>query len=99
MIDKDLAAELLARDLDADLFMMVTDADAVYVDWGKPTAEGDPARRRPPRCAAMPSRPARWGRRSEAACHFIAATGKSAAIGALADSQDHRRRGRHDDIG
>ena len=37
VIDKDLASELLARDLDADLFIMLTDADAVYVDWGKPT--------------------------------------------------------------
>ncbi len=37
VIDKDLASELLARELDADLFVMLTDADAVYVDWGKPT--------------------------------------------------------------
>ena len=37
VIDKDLASELLARELKADLFVMLTDADAVYVDWGKPT--------------------------------------------------------------
>src|SRR6267142_4388142 len=37
VIDKDLASELLARDLDADLFIMLTDAEAVYTDWGKPT--------------------------------------------------------------
>src|SRR4030095_3363649 len=37
VIDKDFASELLARELDADLFVMLTDADAVYVDWGKPT--------------------------------------------------------------
>ena len=37
VIDKDLASELLARELGADLFVMLTDADAVYVDWGKPT--------------------------------------------------------------
>ena len=47
VIDKDLASELLARELDADLFVMLTDADAVYVDWGKPTQKairrGSPA--------------------------------------------------------
>src|SRR5512143_2798913 len=37
VIDKDLCSELLARELDADLFVMLTDAEAVYVDWGKPT--------------------------------------------------------------
>src|SRR6185503_19558097 len=37
VIDKDLASELLARDLDADLFVMLTDADAVYVNWGTPS--------------------------------------------------------------
>ena len=37
VIDKDLASSLLARDLDADLYVMATDVDGVYVDWGKPT--------------------------------------------------------------
>ena len=36
VIDKDLASELLARDLDADLFVMATDVDGVYLDWGRP---------------------------------------------------------------
>ena len=40
VIDKDLASELLARDLEADLFVMATDADAVYLDWGKPEQRG-----------------------------------------------------------
>src|SRR5574339_255660 len=38
VIDKDLASELLARDLDADLFIMATDTPAVFVNWGKPDA-------------------------------------------------------------
>ena len=38
VIDKDLSSELLARELEVDLFIMATDADAVFVDWGKPTA-------------------------------------------------------------
>jgi len=37
VIDKDLCSELLARELNADLLVMLTDASAVYVDWGKPT--------------------------------------------------------------
>ena len=36
VIDKDLASALLARDLDADLFVMATDVDGVYADWGTP---------------------------------------------------------------
>ncbi len=36
VIDKDLASELLAREVDADLFVIATDVDAVYLDWGKP---------------------------------------------------------------
>jgi carbamate kinase len=37
VIDKDLCSELLARELDADLFVMLTDAEAVFLDWGQPT--------------------------------------------------------------
>ncbi len=34
-MDKDLAAAVLARDLRAELFLILTDVDAVYTDWGK----------------------------------------------------------------
>jgi carbamate kinase len=37
VIDKDLAAAVLAAAVGADLFMILTDVDAVYADWGKPT--------------------------------------------------------------
>src|SRR6478735_4587416 len=37
VIDKDLASSLLARELDADLYVMATDVDGVYRDWGEPT--------------------------------------------------------------
>ena len=37
VIDKDFASELLAEDVDADLFIMATDVDGVYTGWG--TAE------------------------------------------------------------
>ena len=36
VIDKDLASELLAEDVAADLFLMATDVDGVYLDWGTP---------------------------------------------------------------
>jgi carbamate kinase len=37
VIDKDLSAALLARQIEADALLILTDADAVYLDWGKPT--------------------------------------------------------------
>ena len=37
VVDKDLASAVLARDLSADLLLILTDVDAIYVDWGKPT--------------------------------------------------------------
>ena len=46
VIDKDLASELLSENIGADLFVMATDVDGVYLDWGTPTqrrlGRGDP---------------------------------------------------------
>ena len=84
VIDKDLASELLARELRADLFVMLTDADAVYEDWGEPTQRA--IRRASPKALlAMPFAAGSMGPKVEAACRFVEATGRSAAIGALAD--------------
>jgi carbamate kinase len=84
VIDKDFASELLARELNADLFVMLTDADAVYADWGKPTQKA--IRRAPPAAlSAMSFAAGSMGPKVEAACRFASATGKKAAIGALAD--------------
>lgn len=84
VIDKDLASELLARDLDADLFIMATDAEAVYVDFGKPSQKG--IHRASPAALASYEFPAgSMGPKVDAACQFAEATGKTAAIGALAD--------------
>ena len=63
VIDKDLASELLAEDVGADLFLMATDVDGVYLDWGTPEARGwtgCPPRNWP----ATSSRPGPWARRS-----------------------------------
>jgi carbamate kinase len=84
VIDKDLCSELLARELDADFFIMATDADAVFLDWGKPTAKA--FRRASPAAMRDYNFPAgSMGPKVEAACHFAEATGKRSAIGALKD--------------
>jgi carbamate kinase len=84
VIDKDLCSELLARELSADLLVMLTDADAVYADWGKPTQR--PIRRTSPDALSGISFAAgSMGPKVEAACRFAAVTGKRAAIGALSD--------------
>jgi carbamate kinase len=38
VIDKDLSAALLARSVDADTLMLLTDAEGVMLDWGTPRA-------------------------------------------------------------
>jgi len=84
VIDKDLCSELLARELDADLFVMLTDADAVYVDWGKPTQKAIRSSS-PLALAGIEFAAGSMGPKVQAACRFAAATGHRAAIGALAD--------------
>jgi carbamate kinase len=37
IVDKDAAAAVLARELDAELLVILTNVDAVYADWGKPS--------------------------------------------------------------
>ena len=84
VIDKDFASELLARELNADLFIMLTDADSVYVDWGKPTQKSIRSAS-PDALSAMKFAAGSMGPKVDAACRFAKATGKRAAIGALAD--------------
>nr|WP_028054515.1 hypothetical protein [Sinorhizobium medicae] len=84
VIDKDLCSELLARELDADLFIMATDAEAIYTGWG--TADQKAVFNTPPEhLSAYPFPAGSMGPKVEAACHFARKTGHSAAIGALAD--------------
>jgi carbamate kinase len=63
---------------------MATDAEAVLLDWGKPTAKA--FRRASPAAMRDYSFPAgSMGPKVTAACHFVEVTGKQAAIGALKD--------------
>ena len=84
VIDKDLASELLARELDADLFVMATDVDAVYDGWGTPDqrklTEVTPEELRRGTYAA-----GSMGPKVAAAAQFVEHTGRRAAIGSLAD--------------
>jgi len=82
VIDKDLATELLARELAADFYVMLTDADAVYADWGKPTQRAI-RHAAPDALAALPFAAGSMGPKVDAACRFVRATGKRAAIGEL----------------
>jgi carbamate kinase len=84
VIDKDLCSELLARELDADLLILATDAAAVFIGFGTPEAKA--IHKASPAAIAKHSFPAgSMGPKVDAACRFAMATGHTAAIGALAD--------------
>ncbi len=84
VVDKDRASALLAREVEADLFVMATDVDGVYLEWGTPTArrleQATPDELRDLDFAA-----GSMGPKVEAACDFVEQTGRTAAIGALGE--------------
>ena len=85
VIDKDLAAALLATELQADALLLLTDVDAVYAGWG--TAEARPIRQTTPQALRALDLPAgSMGPKVEALCRFVEAGGRLAAIGALGDA-------------
>lgn len=86
VIDKDHASGLLATGLNADFYIMATDADAVYVDWGKPTQRAI-AWAHPEALMELSDQfpVGSMGPKVVAACEFASGTGKKAAIGGLAD--------------
>jgi carbamate kinase len=84
VIDKDWATALLAREVDADLYIMATDVDGVYVDWGTPDARKI-EQASPEQLEAYDFAAGSMGPKVAAACAFARATGRRAAIGSLAD--------------
>jgi carbamate kinase len=84
VIDKDLASELLAREIDADLFVMATDVDGVYEGWGT-TAQRRLDLVTPEELRAKQFPAGSMGPKVDAAVRFVEATGHRAAIGALQD--------------
>ncbi len=59
VIDKDRATALLARELEADLFIMATDVKGVFLDWVNPPRAYCPKRPRP-KWRSTTSPPVRW---------------------------------------
>lgn len=88
VIDKDHASSLLARGVNADAFIMATDADAVYRNWGAPDARPI-ARAHPAALLELSDEfpPGSMRPKVVAACEFASHTGSWAAIGALEDLQ------------
>ena len=84
VIDKDLASSLLARELEADVFVMATDVDGVYRDWGSPS-QTRIERATPAELESMDPPDGSMGPKVAAATEFVGATGQRAAIGALHD--------------
>lgn len=86
VIDKDLAAALLALEVKAAALLLLTDVDAVYRDFGSPAAtplrEADIAALR-----SMRLPPGSMGPKVEAACRFVEGGGALAAIGCLNDAE------------
>lgn len=87
VIDKDFASELLARELAAELFIMATDVDGVYRDWGTQTQSRiDELRLSDLEGSSFPA--GSMGPKVDAAAQFVRETGKVAAIGSLEDIQE-----------
>lgn len=87
VVDKDLAAALLAEGLGADVLMMLTDVPAVEVGWGTPRARrlGDVTAGE---LAGMSFAPGSMGPKVRAACRFAERTGGLAAIGSLTEASE-----------
>ncbi|MFM5242047.1 carbamate kinase [Aeromonas media] len=84
VIDKDMSAAYLARQIKADALLILTDADAVYLDWGKPTQH--PLRvTSPDELAGVKFDAGSMGPKVEASCEFVKATGGMVGIGSLED--------------
>ena len=85
VIDKDSASSLLARELAADVFIMLTDVDAVYKDWGQPNAAA--IRRISSReVSQLAFAAGSMAPKVEAACEFVEQTGGIAGVGRLQDA-------------
>lgn len=85
VIDKDHASGLLARELGADAYLMLTDVEGVFTDFGTPKQAL--MSRATPQDLRQQSFPAgSMGPKVEAACDFVEATGGFAAIGRLTDT-------------
>lgn len=85
VIDKDATGALLAAEFGAEVFLLLTDVDAVYEAYGTPAQQ--PLRRA--EAAELEARSfaaGSMGPKVQAACRFVRRTGRPAAIGSLQDT-------------
>ncbi len=85
VVDKDRASALLACELKADAFLMLTDVAAVWDRWGEPGARAI-HHAAPGAIRAMSFDPGSMAPKVEAACNFAEAIGGIVGIGALNDA-------------
>jgi carbamate kinase len=85
VIDKDMASSLLAQEVQADLLLMLTDVDAVYLNWGKVNARAF-KRISPQAIKAFLFSPGSMGPKVQAAIEFVEQSGGFACIGTLKDA-------------
>lgn len=86
VIDKDRAAGLLAEELSADAFLMLTDVDAVYEAWGT-ERQRRIDRIRPGEIDPADFPPGSMGPKVEAAAAFASVDGRLSGIGKLEDAR------------
>ena len=82
VIDKDLAAGLLARSLHAERFIMLTDVENVYVDYGTDRQKAIQAAH-PDALEQLDFAAGSMGPKVKAACRFVRETGRRSMIGRL----------------
>jgi carbamate kinase len=87
VVDKDLAAALLAIQLGADRLLLLTDVPAVATDWATPE-ERPIARATPAELRALGLPSGSMGPKVEAASRFVEGTARCAMIGALAEAAE-----------
>lgn len=86
VIDKDRAAGLLAEELAAEAFLMLTDVEAVYENWGTPR-QAAIRRTTPSDLADMAFAAGSMGPKVDAACAFASKPDRIAGIGRLEDAR------------
>lgn len=84
VIDKDLTASLIAQQLGAEYFLILTDADAVYKNWGTPE-QCAITKATPEELAPLAVSDGSMGPKIMAVSDFVNKTGQNAYIGALKD--------------
>ncbi len=84
VIDKDLASGLLAKNLDADMFVMLTDVANVFLDFGTPQQKAIAAAH-PEALESLGFAAGSMGPKVLGACQFVRETGGKSAIGQLPD--------------